>query len=78
MRYVSECFINRGEDEIGRLMHDFTCTAPDKMYNKDIAEVTRYYKENTDCDRFCHAIRRRIDGTKSKIIIQSAQIIGLF
>lgn len=35
----------RGDDEIGRLMHDFACANPDEMYNKDIADVTRYYKE---------------------------------
>ena len=36
----------RGNDEIGRLMHDFSCADPDKMYNKDMADITRYYKED--------------------------------
>ncbi|MDY6305263.1 MAG: PD-(D/E)XK nuclease family transposase [Oribacterium sp.] len=33
-----------GDDDIGRLMHDFKCKNPDDMYNKDLAECARYYK----------------------------------
>ena len=36
----------RGDDDIGRLMHDFSCSDPDDMLDSDMAEVTRYYKEN--------------------------------
>lgn len=34
-----------GNDDIGRLMHDFKCKKPDDMYNKDIARDVRYFKE---------------------------------
>ena len=27
-------------------MHDFSCADPDEMIDKDMAEVTRYYKES--------------------------------
>lgn len=36
----------RGEDEIGRLMYDFSCTDADDMHFDLMAERTRYLKEN--------------------------------
>jgi hypothetical protein len=30
----------RGEDEIGRLMHDFSCADPEDMLDKDFAKAT--------------------------------------
>lgn len=53
--YVNGAY--RGNDEIGRLMHDFSCNDPDKMYNKDIADITRYYKETQKgVDIMCKAM----------------------
>ncbi len=36
----------RGDDEIGRLMHDFSCTEPDDMNFKELAERARYFKKD--------------------------------
>lgn len=36
----------RGNDDLGRLMHDFNCNDPDKMYFKVLADRARYLKEN--------------------------------
>lgn len=44
-------FINgayRGDDEIGKLMHDFSCSDPDDMINKELADRTRYFKETEE------------------------------
>ena len=50
--YVNGAY--RGDDEIGKLMHDFSCSNPDDMINSDMAEVARYYKENEEgCKRSC-------------------------
>ena len=38
----------RGDDEIGNLMHDFSCSDPDEMKNKDLADISRYYKETQE------------------------------
>lgn len=38
----------RGSDEIGDLMHDFSCSDADDMINKDLADSTRYYKETEE------------------------------
>ena len=34
-----------GNDEIGKLMHDFSCTNPDDMNYKALAKKARYYKQ---------------------------------
>ncbi len=36
----------RGNDEIGRLMHDFSCTDPDDMNYEVLAERARYFKRD--------------------------------
>ena len=36
----------RGDDELGHLMHDFCCSNPDDMYNEDMADSSRYFKES--------------------------------
>ena len=33
-----------GDDDIGRLMHDFKCKNPEEMYDRDLAERVYYYK----------------------------------
>ena len=36
----------RGDDEIGKLMHDFSCTNPDDMNYETLAKKARYFKQN--------------------------------
>ncbi len=36
----------RGDDEIGRLMHDFSCTEPDDMNYEELAVKARYFKKD--------------------------------
>ena len=36
----------RGDDEIGRLMHDFSCTNPDDMNYDALAKRARYFKQD--------------------------------
>ena len=38
----------RGDDEIGRLMHDFSCTDPDDMNYDALAERARYFKQDEE------------------------------
>lgn len=42
--YVNGAY--RGDDELGRLMHDFSCAEPDSMLCDEMAATTRYLKEN--------------------------------
>ena len=36
----------RGNDEIGKLMHDFSCTNPDDMHYEALANKARYFKQD--------------------------------
>ncbi len=36
----------RGNDEIGKLMHDFSCSNPDDMNYEELAKKARYYKQD--------------------------------
>lgn len=36
----------RGNDEVGKLMHDFSCTNPDDMHYEALAKRARYFKQN--------------------------------
>ncbi len=36
----------RGNDEIGKLMHDFSCNNPDDMNYEALAKTARYYKQD--------------------------------
>lgn len=38
----------RGNDEIGKLMHDFSCTNPDDMNYEVLAKKARYYKQDVE------------------------------
>jgi hypothetical protein len=36
----------RGNDEVGMLMHDFSCTNPDDMNYEALAKKARYFKQD--------------------------------
>ena len=38
----------RGNDEVGKLMHDFSCTNPDDMNYKALAEKAGYFKQDEE------------------------------
>lgn len=38
----------RGDDPLGRLMHDFLCSDPSRMHYDIMADRTRYFKENVE------------------------------
>lgn len=44
--YVNGAY--RDETPIGKLMHDFSCTAPDDMYYGELAERVRFFKESQE------------------------------
>ncbi len=53
--YVNGAY--RGDDELGRLMHDFSCSNPNDMYNQDLAEISKYYKETKEgVETMCKAM----------------------
>ena len=52
----------RGSSPIGRLMHDFSCTSPDEMNYKVLADRVRYYKESKEgVDKMCRAVENLVE-----------------
>ena len=46
----------------GRLMHDFSCTSPDEMNYKVLADRVRYYKESKEgVDKMCRAVENLVE-----------------
>jgi len=44
--YVNGAY--RDESPLGKLMHDFSCAEPDKMYYHELAERTKFFKESKE------------------------------
>ena len=52
----------RGSSPIGRLMHNFSCTSPDEMNYKVLADRVRYYKESKEgVDKMCRAVENLVE-----------------
>ena len=63
----------RGDDDIGKLMHDFSCSNPDDMIDSDMAKVTRYYKEN---EKGVEAVCKIMDDMKHEAELRKARKIA--
>lgn len=73
--YVNGAY--RGPSDLGRLMHDFSCPKPDEMYFRELADRTRFYKEEKEgVGSMCKALeemreeaeRKGEEKTKKEII----------
>ena len=52
----------RDSSPIGRLMHDFSCTRPEEMHYKVLADRVRYYKESKEgVDKMCRAVENLVE-----------------
>ena len=82
MTYVNCTY--RGNDEIGRLIHDMMCSNPENIYDKDIREKVRKVKEGKEFRRMCEVLdtavrkavareRQRLNTQKNKLIAEIAQ-----
>ena len=60
----------RGDDDLGRLMHDFNCCDASDMYYDEMAERTRYYKDDAKgVSEMCKAIEELCRDTYNEGII---------
>ena len=63
--YVNGAY--RDESDIGRLMHDFSCSDPNEMHFDLLRDTTRYYKENTKgVEMMCRAFEEVREETRKK------------
>ena len=68
----------RGEDAIGKLMHDFTCSNPDDMIDRDIANIARYYKETEEgVQEMCKAMEDMRNEAATRARLENARQIAL-
>jgi hypothetical protein len=73
--YVNGAY--RGEDEIGRLMHDFSCPDPEDMLDKDFAKVSKYYKENQEgVEAMCKIMEDMVNETARETARETAMEIA--
>ncbi len=57
--YVNGAYV--GDDDIGKLMHDFRCTNADDMNFELMAQATRYYKNTPEgVSYMCEVMEKRI------------------
>lgn len=60
----------RGNDEIGKLMHDFSCTNPDDMNYEALAKKARYFKQDrkgiTTMCKIMEDMRNKAEQDKAK------------
>lgn len=62
----------RGDSEIGKLMHDFNCTAADEMNFSLMAERVRYLKENPEgVKEMCKVMEEMRNETVEKTLLQT-------
>ncbi|MDE7088778.1 MAG: hypothetical protein K2O54_01530 [Prevotella sp.] len=64
----------RGETPIGQLMHDFFCTKPDDMVNKNLSETVRFYKEDEKgVSVMCRAIEEMRNEVYEKACLETKE-----
>ena len=54
--YVNENY--KGDDTVGRLMHDFGCKEAKDMYYPELAKGVKHFKEEGGRERMCEAVEK--------------------
>ena len=61
----------RGESDIGKLMHDFSCTTADDMYYNELADRVRYFKEDEKgVEHMCKILEDMVNEEKEEIAVR--------
>ena len=67
--YVNGAY--RGDDPIGRLMHDFSCSSPSDMYYRPLARQVGYYKnDEKGVEAMSKGMEELIDMEKREIALK--------
>lgn len=48
----------KGDDPVGRLMHDFGCREPKDIYYPELAKGVKHFKEEGGRKAMCEAVKR--------------------
>ena len=64
----------RGNDEIGKLMHDFSCTNPEDMNYEALAKKARYFKQDKKgVAQMCKIMEDMKNEAAQKAVLESAK-----
>ena len=62
------------ETELGKLMHDFSCTDPDEMYNEVLANKARFFKQDEKgVANMCKALEDMRNEARDEVRVENAQ-----
>jgi hypothetical protein len=67
----------KGDDTIGRLMHDFGCKEAKDMYYPELAKGVRHFKEEGGRERMCEAVEKyaeqKAESARLNILIENVR-----
>lgn len=61
----------KGDDTIGKLMHDFGCKESKDMYYPELAKGVRHFKEEGGRERMCEAVEKYAENTRLNSLLES-------
>lgn len=67
----------KGDDTVGRLMHDFGCKESKDMYYPELAKGVKHFKEEGGRERMCEAVEKYAKEYAEKYAEQKAEIVRL-
>ncbi len=67
----------KGNDEIGKLLHDFGCTESRDMYYPELAKGVKHFKEEGGRKRMCEAVEAYAKSYAEKYAEQKAENVRL-
>ena len=61
----------KGDDTVGRLMHDFGCKESKDMYYSELAKGVKHFKEEGGRERMCEAVEKYAENTRLNSLLES-------
>lgn len=61
----------KGDDTVGRLMHDFGCKESKDMYYPELAKGVRHFKEEGGRERMCEAVEKYAENVRLNSLLES-------
>ena len=63
----------KGDDTVGRLMHDFGCKEAKDMYYPELAKGVKHFKEEGGWERMCEAVEKYAENVRLNSLLESVR-----
>ena len=63
----------KGDDTVGRLMHDFGCKEAKDMYYPELAKGVKHFKEEGGRERMCEAVEKYAENVRLNSLLESVR-----